>query len=427
MTDDPLVNIEAERALIGKFMLDADYYLKARDELDPMDFSDVGLRRAYVAMESIYLRDGKIEILALIDAIKDDPQAATFSTLNDCASEAELFRANDWPRRTVLELSRKRRLRDGLRRIANELNSGNADVHQDLISLVFDTHKHSGRVLSAQTLADEGFETYEKWRTSGRTLEGPRTGFPTLDEHLGGLVPGRVTLLYGPTGRGKTQIVLNWLARLIQDNVPCLFVTLEMRPQDILNRLLAILSGLSMSEICAGRLNDIATKWLTWIRSSRLWTADNMPRTAADVALVIEKHALLEGVQVAFVDHIGEIAWDNPKRREDRDERFGRWLEIIRAPLVRHGVHGVIVAQANRQEEIGESLKLAQKADAALALRMTEEGPALDAVKNRFGPAGVRYALWMNGATQRVRELPQITGANGLVGHNKSSRVYEEA
>lgn len=89
---------------------------------------------------------------------------------------------------------------------------------------------------------------------------GAVTGFSKLDRELGGfLVPGIHTILAAP-GAGKTSLTAQIGA---QCGCPCLFVTVEMRPVEILRRCIARETETYLNRLRGGELSDEALRRLT--------------------------------------------------------------------------------------------------------------------------------------------------------------------
>lgn len=81
-----------------------------------------------------------------------------------------------------------------------------------------------GGIVHISDIADEIEEAAKTWgKVSGLT-----TGLPSLDERIGGLKPGELTLIGGETNNGKSALAQN-IAVNVAKNHGVLFITLEMR------------------------------------------------------------------------------------------------------------------------------------------------------------------------------------------------------
>lgn len=77
-----------------------------------------------------------------------------------------------------------------------------------------------------------------KERGAGRVY---RFGDPLLDKALvKGAYPGAITIIAGGTGQGKSTYVLNMINGMINQAIPCMYLSLEMSDIDTMDRLISI-------------------------------------------------------------------------------------------------------------------------------------------------------------------------------------------
>jgi len=396
---------EAERGLLGRLLRDPDYYLEIHDRVSPDDFYQDKHKSIFSAFRECYLETGSVEFLQIHERLNGQVPAAY---LHQIEESGQLFRTGDWALRQILEHSGKRRLQEGLIRI--EQGMGDKDekqVCEELLNLAVQVRREKGTVYGPDACADLAFDLIEERRKNGTShVQGYRTGFERVDFHTGGLQGQRLTLLSGPTGHGKTATALNWMANIcVSGKVPGLFITLEMREQDCINRILAMLSNQDVRAIEKGHINSAIGEGLERIRKGNLFISDNASRDVQDVALVIEKYAVLHRVRLWCLDYVGRLDRDNKRIDEARDERFARWVKLLWNVTQRHNLHGIIVSQVNAHEEVSESKKIEHEVDASFFFkRMKGDGHVLHCSKNRFGPAGYRYAVDFSQNTQRMQE-----------------------
>jgi replicative DNA helicase len=98
--------------------------------------------------------------------------------------------------------------------------------------------KHNDELVHITELEDVIKKEYDSW---GK-VKGLRTGFPTLDEKLGGMEAGHVILIGGETSNGKSALATN-IAVNVAKQQPVLFITLEMLAKEIGSRIMHINNG----------------------------------------------------------------------------------------------------------------------------------------------------------------------------------------
>lgn len=81
--------------------------------------------------------------------------------------------------------------------------------------------------------------------------EGITTGIDKLDQIMvsGGLTPKQLGTCIAPTGRGKTNFLINLATQAVMQGVPTLYITLELDERTILDRMDARLTGIPIGEL----------------------------------------------------------------------------------------------------------------------------------------------------------------------------------
>jgi replicative DNA helicase len=104
-----------------------------------------------------------------------------------------------------------------------------------------------GRKPSVPTFLSE-FETYYiEYLDQLRKRPPYSTGFPILDQALGGM--SMVTVLLGMPGQGKTTFALQVMQKQLESGTPVLFLSFDISRRDIITHLIRRLSGLSFAQI----------------------------------------------------------------------------------------------------------------------------------------------------------------------------------
>jgi len=86
----------------------------------------------------------------------------------------------------------------------------------------------------------------------GATARGPLSGFPPLDRELGGCFSPGLHIVHGQPGSGKTAFALQIAA---QCGCPCLLLSCEMAPLELLRRHTARVTGTYLGRLKSGELS----------------------------------------------------------------------------------------------------------------------------------------------------------------------------
>ncbi|HRC86680.1 MAG TPA: DnaB-like helicase C-terminal domain-containing protein, partial [Thermoanaerobaculia bacterium] len=127
---------------------------------------------------------------------------------------------------------------------------------------------------------------------------------------------GRITLLGGYTGDGKTALALQATRGLCSfDKVPTLYVSMEMTPNDLTNRLLEH-KGLPLNvlerpwEIPGSKWDKLYTESIEEIRS---WDLNIMFKPGATADEIV-KQAWDTEAGFVVIDHVHRFSWGNERR-----------------------------------------------------------------------------------------------------------------
>lgn len=101
---------------------------------------------------------------------------------------------------------------------------------------------------------DDVAHRYQVRQETGRPYMGHRTGYPQLDSKLGGLEPGRITLMMAEPGAGKTTFSNQMAYTLAANGVPVLYVSYENSAADLTLKQLARIAGKSPRMIQQGNV-----------------------------------------------------------------------------------------------------------------------------------------------------------------------------
>jgi len=151
---------------------------------------------------------------------------------------------------------------------------------------------------------------------TGSTIMGHSTGLTRLDELLGGLEPGRVTILQAAPGTGKTTLS-NQIAYHVAAHAgaPVLYISFENAPQDLTLKTLCRLAGVSLSQVSKGLIQPEKLAEAARLFQARAGTlyyqagnaATTIEAIRGTLATIRRTHSDA-GHPVVFVDYLQQLA-----------------------------------------------------------------------------------------------------------------------
>jgi replicative DNA helicase len=249
--------------------------------------------------------------------------------------------------------------------------------------------------------------------------QGIPTGFPKLDDLMGGLHRSDLILLAARTSQGKTALALQ-IAAFVAEERPVALFSLEMSATQLLHRLLAAEAQVDSHRFRIGRLAPIEADAVkrAWDRVQRLslWIDDTPNRSLAAIrtsCLGLTRHAGLP-LGLIVVDYLQLVA---PPARTRRYDSRVQEVSAISAGLkaMAKDLDAPVLALSQlsraadqragrpRLSDLRESGSLEQDADVVLLLWRQPDQPAMAHVmlaKHRNGPVGT-IRLWFRSESTR--------------------------
>lgn len=355
-------------------------------------------------------------------------------------SYAATLKEKERARRRVLEIEKLYRAAKSGTLSADELDAKLTAAQESIIA---DGDTERGRVYSLKEIMIDVMDSLKKQIEAGTHIEGTRTGFPELDEMIGGMrAGGGFYLLAARPGEGKTAMALNIALRVATQSDTAgggrvLFFSAEMSRKPLGERLLCSQAGLSKREMCKNGLNREtmaqilkATKRLSECNLAIIdpSESDEPWKSAEQYAAAIKRAIKKDPCALVIVDYAQLFNSDkagNGNRVEDLEQVSGTFRTLAKTlpcPLL-------LLAQINRTadkaadkrpsmadikgsgafEQDAEAIFLLHRPEAHTtdeAARKEAQGKAeLIICKNRNGETGIVNLEW-DGSTQTFTPAP---------------------
>ncbi|MDB5184471.1 MAG: Replicative helicase [Candidatus Saccharibacteria bacterium] len=258
-------NTDAEASLLGAILIDTDAVVKIADALDATDFFEARHQKIYGAMIKLYERREALDVLTLADQLKNDgyldmvggPSYLTeLTNFVPTAAHAEQY----------ADIIAQKALRRRLISASAEISEMGYDESKQLKELVEEAETRLFQVsqqhvkqsiVSIETILADSFDRLDELHKDKKTIRGIPTGYRDLDNMLAGLQRSDLFILAARPSMGKTAFVLNLAHKIsTQAKEPVLIFSLEMSKEQLVDRLLAMESGVDAWALRTGNLND---------------------------------------------------------------------------------------------------------------------------------------------------------------------------
>jgi replicative DNA helicase len=261
----PPYSEDAEQAVIGAMLMDADAIMRAAEHVDDTMFYREGHRRIFRAMIALTERGAVVDPLTLADELgrRAELEASGGKEYIGYLVDAVPTSANvEYHAKIVREKALLRRLIEVSTAIVSEAFEGRllaAELLDEAESKIFQVSQQQGTggFTRIKELLWPAMERIEAQSRSGNAVTGVPSGFKDLDEMTSGFQPADLVIVAARPSMGKTAFTLNIAQHVaIEHNIPVAFFSLEMSKDSLVQRMLTSEARIDAQTLRKGRLRD---------------------------------------------------------------------------------------------------------------------------------------------------------------------------
>ena len=434
----PPQNPEAEASLLGAILIDADAIVRVADALTALDFYEEKHRRIYEAIIKLYEKHRPIDALTLSNQLKED---GFIEVVGGAAYITEI--ANYVPTAAHAEhyadIIKQKSMRRRLIKAA-----------QDTVDLGYDESKSIQEVIetaetdlfnvsqqhvkqdiqSIENILADSFERLDELHRNKGKVRGVPTGFRDMDNILAGWQRSDLVILAARPAMGKTAVALNFAHNVaVKAEQPVLLFSLEMSKEQLVDRLLAMESGVDAWNIRTGNLSDADFEKIGnamgALSEAPIYIDDTPGITISEMRTKARREQHQRQLGLIIVDYLqlmsGSSKFGGEGNRVQEISEISRGLKLIAREL---NVPVIALSQLSRSVEsrspqipqladLRESGSIEQDADIVMFLYRedyynpeTQRQNITDVIisKHRNGPTG-KVELYFDKAKQRFKSL----------------------
>jgi replicative DNA helicase len=369
-------NIEAEASLLGALLIDNDAIVKIADKLTPNDFFDKRHQKIFEAISKLYEKRSAIDVLTLADQLKSlgnlemvgGPAYLTeLTNFVPTAAHAEQYAD------IVAQKALRRRLiaaSDDINRYGHDESSSLHDLIEQAESRLFEvSHKYvQHNIISLEAILEESFERLDDLHKDKNKIRGIPTGYKDLDNLLAGFQRSDLVIIASRPSMGKTMLSLNIAHHVaVQSKLPVLIFSLEMSKEQLVDRLLAMESGVDAWALRTGNLTDSDFEKIGQamgvLSEAPIFIDDTPSITVSDLRTKARREAHQRDLGLVIVDYLqlmsGGGKYANEGNRVQEISEISRGLKGVAREL---NIPLVALSQLSRSVE-SRSPQIPQLAD----------------------------------------------------------------
>lgn len=454
-------NLEAEQAVISSGLIDPDCWPNIISKLTSKDFYSETHGIIFDCIVSLYTKNQPIDMVTLADALDKIGKLEYVGGMNYITLLYNAVPSSAYAE-TYIDLVKRDSVMRQIIHACAEIEKTAYNKDEDALSFaertIFDISER-GQVSSLMALnktLEDTMEVFEKIFKEGGVTRGLKTGFYQLDQRTNGLQKSDLIVIAARPGIGKTSLAMNIVSNAaLESGAKCAVFSLEMSKEQLAQRMLCSVSGVSMSKALRGDLSE--SDW------SKLWKAQ---KKLADANIYVDDSSLNKpsqiiskcrkikrekGLDLIMIDYLQLMTADGKAdNRQTEVADISRQMKILAKEI---NVPVLLLSQLNRAVEqrsgkrptlsdLRESGSIEQDADMVIFIHRNDESSGaneqgkkegsyeaeLIIAKFRNGEPGSIFLGWDGSRTTFVN-LPQDANKQSIVnayGEQHSSKKNSE-
>lgn len=424
-------SIEAEKAVIGSMIMDADAIAAASEIIAGEDFYQRQYGLLFDAMVELSGEGKPVDLVTLQENLKmkDVPEElCSIEFISELVNHVPTSANVRHYAQTVYEKAALRRLIKASEDIENVCYM-NKEPLDDVLEM---TEKKMFDLLQRRSaeefvpIKDVVLSVINKIEASAKhkgTVTGISTGFYDLDYKTSGLQPSDLILIAARPSMGKTAFVLN-LAQYIavRNKVPTAIFSLEMSKDQLVNRILSMESKVDSQSMRTGNLQGADWEKLVEsagvISESPLMIDDTPGISIADLRSKCRKFKLEQGLGLVIIDYLQLMT--GGRHSESRQQEISEISRSLKALAREINAPVIALSQLSRAceqrpdhrpmlSDLRESGAIEQDADVVMFIyrddyynKDTDKKGISEIIiaKQRNGPIGTVELVWLPNYTK---------------------------
>lgn len=381
-----------------------------------LKYLQVFARKVYEFKKKYNVHPSKDAMLTVLRAELDEENSATQKQTRDFF--ARIYKAEieiggeEYIKETALDFCRKQKLKEAMIKSVGLLEASSFDEISSVIN----------EALKLGSSTDYGYDykaDFEE-RFLIKTRNPVTTGWEAIDANCkGGLGRGELGVVIAPTGAGKSMVLVHLGAEALKLGKTVVHYTLELAPTVIASRYDSCITGIPLSQLfsCKDGIYETVKDMKGQLIIKEYPTKTASPNTIRNHLERLRQRDIIP--DLIIVDY-ADLLRPNVVRKEKRHE-LETIYEDLRGIAQESKCPCWTASQTNRSglnaevitmESISEAFNKCFVADFIFSVSRTVEDKNTNSgrmfiAKNRNGPDGIIYPIFMDTARVKIKVLPQ--------------------
>ncbi|MBQ6921580.1 MAG: replicative DNA helicase [Clostridia bacterium] len=420
-------SLEAEQALLGCIILDPRIQTEISGYLHEEDFFENSHKIIFAAMSELINANKTVDIVTLTDVLEKQGNLKNAGDITYITSLTDIMPSSA-NYSTYLKLVKRdsmlRKLIEGASEIVDDCRQSqdekNSLARAEKTIYDISNDADTSEVYKISSVLPDVMTRLDELSKSTSSFHGIKTGFRGIDNLLNGFHGSDLMILAARPAVGKTSLAMNLVTNIALSGKVCAVFSLEMSKEQLVQRMLCSVSGVSMSNALKGKMQR--SEWLKiakakeTLANTRIFIDESSVITPEEILSKCRRLKRKNGLDFVMIDYI-QLMESKGKRKEDNRQQqvseISRNLKILAKEL---NVPVLALSQLSRAVEsekrrpqlsdLRESGAIEQDADIVMFIhRPDKDAKEKDIEEKKILPnvAEVIVAKHRNGSTGLVK------------------------
>lgn len=325
----PPQNIDAEQSVLGALLLDKDAIIKVADILSTADFYRPEHATIYQTMLALFEKRTPIDLITLSNALEKEKN---LKEVGGAAYLTQLVNAVPTAAHVVkyAEIVRDKAVLRRLIQVARDIEEKAFTEAEGSVAEMLDSSERALFSISQRMIKQyfipikevlsSTFDRIDELHKHRGKIRGIPSGFKDLDNVLAGLQKSDLVIVASRPSMGKSAFALSIAAHAaIREKVPVAIFSLEMSRDQLVDRLIAMESGVDAWKLRTGNLTEEDFPKIGYtmgmLSEAPIFIDDSPLMTVLEIRTKARRLQAEQGIGLVIVDYLQLM--EGPKRSGD--------------------------------------------------------------------------------------------------------------
>lgn len=343
---------EAEVGVIGCVLIDNDSLYKVYNKLKPQMFASEFCQEAYAEMLAMYDRGEDINAISLSQALENhkwSPEVIADELKKCTLSAPSSVVIRSYANTVILDYKART-----LKALFQKVSLKACDVENTISEVLVRCEElQAGNDIQSKSLKQIVKENRDNYFNEHVGENGVKTGFYKLDDCLGNLEGGDVTVVGARPGVGKSAFVTQMIGQMAKKSYRVGYFNLEMNESQVYERFVTRLAELSLTRVRRAKtfLGEEQEKFNK--ANDEMSGYDVIISTGSKAVSEIRTESRHQRFDVIIIDYLQLIKAD--RRYSNRASEVGDISKAIKELSMALHVPIILLSQLNRTSEIRDT------------------------------------------------------------------------